>query len=627
MTPAASALKFELDARHLWFRNEWFFRWHQVGGDRPVQIDTFDGRFASYAGLAFSGTIRDVFWDAVARGARREVEERLRWIDAEVRRYDRNEADTAIDECIGLLISFVERIRRDAVEKFRILCGDGLNFPDPVDSGRWPSREEIAKRGEALKRAIPHEDDQLQALVRRPTESISVELKTWIDPRTPDGASKIVKATFALRNRNGGFLLIGFDDATGEPDPYRLDAPVGEVFHADAVQQIVSRYSPQPFPIEVALRPRGGQQHPVLVVPSGVRVPAVVKSDLRGEGGKYLLHEGDVYFRTLRSNGAPSSAVIKPGDWPDLLEICFNNREGDIGGFLRRQLGGAEREVLAAVLRELMGATSAKAEPERQVVLKERAEEVVADGWAAFDAAIRDRGKSAAEERAIGGLTMHVGVVLDPSREDAVPTRQFLDVLASANPQYTGWPAWLDARGFASADERPVVKNGAWQTLIVAIDDSYMQHLEFLRMDPRGTFYLRRAMQDDLTDKVEPGKALDIFLMLIRVAEVIAVGVAMARALDWPEDGDAAFAFIWDGLDSRRLSGWANPLRSMGIGGGTSHSDRASSTVLVPLETPPGALAPYVAKAVAPLFSLFDGYQPAHPLVEDAVARLVERRL
>ncbi|MCA1363408.1 hypothetical protein I6F14_23690 [Bradyrhizobium sp. IC3069] len=34
----------------------------------------------------------------------------------------------------------------------------------------------------------------------------------------PAGIAKIVKAAFALRNRNGGFLVVGFDDKTLLPD-------------------------------------------------------------------------------------------------------------------------------------------------------------------------------------------------------------------------------------------------------------------------------------------------------------------------------------------------------------------------------------------------------------------------
>jgi hypothetical protein len=75
-------------------------------------------------------------------------------------------------------------------------------------------------------------EDQISALVLWPAESINVELKTWIDPRTPEGVNKFVRGIFALQNHNGGFMLIGFDDVTAAPDPYSLTGAVDEIFHA-----------------------------------------------------------------------------------------------------------------------------------------------------------------------------------------------------------------------------------------------------------------------------------------------------------------------------------------------------------------------------------------------------------
>jgi hypothetical protein len=57
------------------------------------------------------------------------------------------------------------------------------------------------------------DDDQIRALVARPGESLNVEIKRWLNPSDPTSVAKIIKATFALRNRNGGFLVIGFDSS------------------------------------------------------------------------------------------------------------------------------------------------------------------------------------------------------------------------------------------------------------------------------------------------------------------------------------------------------------------------------------------------------------------------------
>lgn len=137
MTPVATRLKLRLDDRARWFRNEWFLKWHYIGGQPAVHIDMFDGRQAHYAGIAFSGSSRDVYWDAVRRGVRREIVEQLAWVEEAVATYAPTAARSAIDECAGLIVSFARGIRRLAVEKDRILRGDGINFSEPHDEGHW----------------------------------------------------------------------------------------------------------------------------------------------------------------------------------------------------------------------------------------------------------------------------------------------------------------------------------------------------------------------------------------------------------------------------------------------------------------------------------------------------------
>ena len=59
-------------------------------------------------------------------------------------------------------------------------------------------------------------EDELRDLLDNPRENLGVELKRWIDPNTDEGAAKIAKGCIALRNNNGGLLIIGFKD-DGKP--------------------------------------------------------------------------------------------------------------------------------------------------------------------------------------------------------------------------------------------------------------------------------------------------------------------------------------------------------------------------------------------------------------------------
>ena len=156
MTPTATQLKFRLDQPLRWFHNEWFFKWHHIGGQRVVEIDMFDGRQARYAGIKFTGSSCAVFWDAVARGVRKEVVEQFAWIEERVRVYARAQAEAAIDECANLLSEFVLSVRHAAVQTDRILRGDGLNFPPEQHAGVWAdvSPGDIDLQAEALKTAL-----------------------------------------------------------------------------------------------------------------------------------------------------------------------------------------------------------------------------------------------------------------------------------------------------------------------------------------------------------------------------------------------------------------------------------------------------------------------------------------
>ena len=172
MTPIATQLRFRLDQRRRWFENEWFCKWHYIGGERVVEIDTFDGRQARYAGIKFSGRPRLVFWDAIARGVRKEVIEQLAWIEERLRLFARLQAEAAVNECAGLLTAFVQSVREAAVQKDRMLRGDGLNSPPVPAGGIWVdvSPGEIARHAAALITALfPPDVTTAEAAIARTT--------------------------------------------------------------------------------------------------------------------------------------------------------------------------------------------------------------------------------------------------------------------------------------------------------------------------------------------------------------------------------------------------------------------------------------------------------------------------
>jgi hypothetical protein len=464
------------------------------------------------------------------------------------------------------------------------------------------------------------DQSRINDLIARPSEGLNVEIKRWINPDEPEGITKIIKGSFAIRNRNGGFLIIGFDDKTLKPGTEGAPTDVRSAFNLDKVQGIISRYASEPFEVKIGFGSRDGQEFPVIAIPDGVRTPVVARRDLLDAARKTLIREGDVFFRTLGSNGTPSSSCAKYSDWSDILEICFENREADIGRFLRRHLSGKE---IVSFVESMTGLRPPTMPPPPN--LKERAHQLLIDGDQRLQTALKGRSLSKDEITILNGLTWKIALVFDPPRTTAVPDTNFFNAAMGANPQLTGWPIWLDSRGASDDKARPIVTEKGWEALIISLD-GWSKHIDFMRLDPKGEFYLSRVLPDDVSDRVQPGTALDPILIIIRVAEAIAVGLSIAKALGWTVDARLGFGFRWIKLSGRELTPWANPLSAV-QGRPFAHDNEVETYVELSLDTPVSAIAPFVEEATRDLFLLFDGYTVPSYVVEEWTKRLLERRL
>ncbi|MFI5387534.1 MAG: ATP-binding protein [Fimbriimonadales bacterium] len=467
--------------------------------------------------------------------------------------------------------------------------------------------------------------EQIDALIARPSEALNVEIKTWIDPASAKDQAKIVKAALALYNRNGGHLVIGFDDRTLVPTKAPAGSDIRQSFRLDVIQGLVSRYAHGPFEVEVGFGNRDGQDHPVVVVPSGVRFANAAKADLV-DGSAKLIKLGDVYFRSLNSNGTPSTTVARPEDWREIAEICFNNREADFGAFIRRHLLGASPETLRLLLSALSNIGPAPAAPRPC----EQARQLLDDGEARFEAAVAERRAAEPDDLVPTDLgAWSAGIVIAGAIPPLVADQSFLRTVLASNPQYTGFPTWGDTRSSYHEKNRPVPRDDGWESLTSSMGAMF-EVVDFWRLDPSGKFYLRRALEDDLSARqhgIRPLTVFDPALWAYRVAEAIATGLAIARALGCtPEVTTLAFAFRWTRLKDRQIAGWANPARFY-IGKRVAHDDTAEECVEVPLETPPAAIAPYVEAATRRLFAKFDGMEMTPQVVEDIVRRMIERRM
>lgn len=383
------------------------------------------------------------------------------------------------------------------------------------------------------------------------------------------------------------------------------------------VQGLISKYASQPFEVTVEFPEREGQPYPVITVLPGVETPVAAKSDLRSDD-KTLINVNDVYTRSLRANNVPSTTKATGKDWPDILKVCFDNREADIGRFLRRHLTGTNPQVVREFLETLTSDSHPKATTEGS--LRKYLQECE---YRYFEV-VKKRQVQTPDHG-----TWEVGLLIDGDVPSHSASQEFLNLLRFSNPRHTGWPVWPDSRNFRDESTRPYVFEGAWEALLVFLDSDTMNAIDFMRLSPEGRFYLRQAFEDDIQkspDAPAPMTCLDFTLPLRRVAESVSVGIAFAKAMGCdPEKTKLAFGFQWSNLKGRQLVSRVDPRRHISPSGST-HQDRVFTSVVVPLETPLSTLPELVNSVIQPLYEVFDGFSLSQKVVEDLTREAIEGR-
>ena len=460
---------------------------------------------------------------------------------------------------------------------------------------------------------VPRSDELKTLLSRGATESLDLELKGWIDPSNAHGKSKIAKACLALRNNDGGRLVIGFDDSGNQ---CTVDAPkdIRKQYSSDVLQEIISRFASEPFGIIVEYLDIENIEHPVIKVPGGVRSPVLCKSDLTGDDGKSLLRDNSLYVRSITSNYRVSSSEIRKGDWERLLSICFENREADVARFVRRHL-------VDIFDPQLLQATAMHGKNASVQNLLDR-------GCRRYAELLMQR--EVKLPQVLGYREFAVEV--HGGEKTQVLNQSLLQRIASNAPRISGWGPWVVLLGSKTENDHPQVYQGMFEAFIDYLGGGFMApHLDYWSINPRGEYYHIRALEDDLMfdvrgyEEITPGTYLDFLLQISRVAEGIAVAVSISQTLGFDlETAYLNFAARWQKLEGRRLYSWAD--RRRGISGGNAVQSEFAHTVKVPLNVAKGDIHQYVKPIIDNLFALFGGTEIDDRVVEGIVNEALDRK-
>ncbi|MCE0497329.1 MAG: ATP-binding protein [Methylacidiphilales bacterium] len=461
---------------------------------------------------------------------------------------------------------------------------------------------------------MAHDLNQLQALVTNPSESLSVELKGWLNPKTAQHEAKIAKALLALRNQNGGTLILGIDGNTLSVDATNpKPADVRLTYHADEIQMIVSRYASDIFPVEVHFIEHQGETYPVICVPAGVKTIVAAKQSLL-DGGKLLVKEHQVYVRTLNSNGTVSTSEARHDDWEGILEICMDNREADVARFLRRYFG--DRDVKSAL--QALGTS-----------LEDRLFKLQQGSFQRFNAIVNH----AEQQIPTNAGWWDVAAIIEGKVPERRCNSEFRNLIIRNNPRYTGWPLWVDGQGikYARGQESPV--DNFWECALVkppveGMGNLAIRNIDFWRISPIGEMYVLRFLEDDLLPVergVPPLTVLDFAIVTWRTTEALLVPLAFAKAMGCDPDACSInYRFSWARLKDRGLTCWSDMRRAMYFG--KAGQESIHTLVKVPLSVAPAAIAPYVHQVVVPLFELFGGTEIKLSVITSIVDEMLKRR-
>jgi len=458
-------------------------------------------------------------------------------------------------------------------------------------------------------------EELLQRLVNGPQETLDVELKPWLMPTEKSDIAKIAKACIALRNNNGGYLLLGFED-DGTPAG-SAPTDVSGTYHVDIIQEIVSKYASEPFAVSVEIREREGQRYPIVVVPSGIVTPVFTKSSLTDpvDVKRRLIEDDTIYVRSVTANNRVSSTKLRRSDASRLMKTCFDNREADIGAFIRRHLSGLSPEVLQGAL----------AAVRQSVQPKETAIQFLDEGYGRFVSSLSERGQQVPN---LG--YMESAAILDKIEHPRVPSRELIHRLQSSMTNHSGWAPWTIIDNPKAQDLNPRVVQGKWEALMDSLDDQlFGGMLDYWQIDPAGRLYYARALEDDLRAQargVTPHTVLDYYIVIYRVTEVLAAAIQISRGLTEVNDTFVGFAFRWRGLRNRVLGSWSNPGRFLRRQA-RCHDDVVITDIRVPIDVPDSAIPSHVYQAVRPLFLAFEGYDFAQDVVEKIASSVLQRSM
>jgi hypothetical protein len=170
-----------------------------------------------------------------------------------------------------------------------------------------------------------------QHLLTSPGERTEVDYKSSAPFNGDDNYTlKLIRHIQGMANRDGGWLLIGFNGTPPKPDPNHTD-DICSSYDPTKVSKHVNSFVARGQRIRLTVyfepHPETGVIYPEIQIEGFDRFPYICRSSREAtDTGKEILKQGAVY---LRRPGAETSEVSTPEDWNELINRCVRLRRDE----------------------------------------------------------------------------------------------------------------------------------------------------------------------------------------------------------------------------------------------------------------------------------------------------------
>jgi len=441
---------------------------------------------------------------------------------------------------------------------------------------------------------------RLEELVKHPMETLSVELKEWLDPTQEESKANLAHAVLALANSGGGHVVIGFtkDGATYKP----LPAPAGilEMYDHDCLNAITNKYCDPTFHLGCEIVTSGSQRHPVILVPGQHSVPIRCTRD--GPDMKHV-RQNKYYIR----RPGPSSEEIRTADeWRLLIRRCVM----------------VDKAQLIEDMRSILTPGVNVASDKKKEAVKDPHSEWVKQSVDRMETIVKDKyGSIGKGPYAKGGW--YGAYSFSPSLS-GVTVKDVSERLRNCIGRETGWPIGQ----FPPRAGQPYAFEGSLEMSLVEEFNDPLSG-DYWRASPSGKFIIFRGMQEDSNETLFGSKhekpAFNFTTPVWRLAELLLHAMRFADQYSPTEKRSAVVSVDWYGLKGRQLV--ADMSKYGLLSDRLSKQDKVHSEIVVPdVSRVQEQLPELVFQLTKPLYEVFDFFEIPMQTVQGEINQLLRRQ-